>query len=139
MVEYHNLERAARQLQQRFISLQRLELGLDVLLGGVLVALLATILTALLGWPVPLLAVYVAIALVAIGVFAVLAWRVRSAAFEVLARADRALGLHASLSTAYEYLHQHATNPFVPGLAAVAERLAPRVDRHRVLPVHLPR
>jgi len=50
MAEYHNLERAAQQLQQRFVSLQRLGLGLDVLLGGVLAALLATILTTLLGW-----------------------------------------------------------------------------------------
>jgi hypothetical protein len=139
MAEYHNLERAAQQLQQRFVSLQRLGLGLDVLLGGVLAALLATILTTLLGWSVPWLVVYGAIALVAVGVFAGLAWRVRSVAFEVLARADRTLGFHASLSTAYEYLQQHATNPFVPGLAAVAERLAPRVDRHRVLPVRLPR
>ncbi len=139
MAEYHNLERAAQQLQQRFVSLQRLGLGLDVLLGGVLAALLATILTTLLGWSVPLLVVYGAITLVAVGVFAGLAWRVRSAAFEVLARADQTLGFHASLSTAYEYLQQHATNPFVPGLAAVAERLAPRVDRHRVLPVRVPR
>ena len=86
-----------------------------------------------------LLVVYGAIVLVAVGVFAGLAWRIRSAAFEVLARADRTLGFHASLSTAYEYLQQHTTNPFVPGLTAAGQCLAPRVDRHRVLPVSLPR
>jgi hypothetical protein len=102
MAEYHNLERATQQLQQRFVSLQRLGLGLDVLLGGVLAALLATVLTTLLGWSVPLLVLYGAIALLAVGVFAGLAWRVRSAALDVLVRADRVLGWHASLSTAYE-------------------------------------
>ena len=102
-------------------------------------ALLATVLTTLLGWAVPLLVVYGALAVVLVGIFAGLAWRVRSAALEVLASADRAHGFHASLSTAYEYLYDHATNPFVPGLAAVAERLAPRVDARRVFPLHLPR
>ena len=38
MAEYHNLESAAQQLQRRVIFLQRLGLGLDVLLGGVLAA-----------------------------------------------------------------------------------------------------
>ena len=139
MAEHHNLERAAQRLQQRSIFLQRLGLGLDVLLGGGLAALLATVLTTLLGWSVPLLVVYGALAVAMVGLFVGLAWRVRSDALDVLANADRALGFHASLSTAYEYLQQHATNPFVPGLAAVAERLAPRVDMRRVLPVRLPR
>ena len=139
MAEYHNLESVAQQLQRRVIFLWRLGLGLDVLLGGALAALLATVLTTLLGWAVPLLVVYGALAVVLVGIFAGLAWRVRSAALEVLASADRAHGFHASLSTAYEYLHHQATNPFVPGLAAVAERLAPRVDVRRVFPVHVPR
>ena len=139
MAEYHNLESAAQQLQRRVIFLRRLGLGLDVLLGGVLAALLATVLTTLLGWSVPLVVVYGALAVVLTGIFAGLAWRVRSAALEVLASADRAHGFHASLSTAYEYLYHHATNPFVPGLAAVAERLAPRVNVRRVFPLHLPR
>src|SRR5262249_794730 len=119
MAEYHNLERATQQLQQRIVFLRRLGLGLDVLLGGALAALLATVLTSLLGWSVPLLLVYGTLAVVLVGIFAGLGWRVRSAALEVLVSADRALGLHASLSTAYEYLSHHATNPFVPGLAAV--------------------
>ena len=58
MAEDRNLERTAQQLQQRVVFLQRLGLGLDVLLGGVLAALLATVLRALLGWSVPLLVVY---------------------------------------------------------------------------------
>src|SRR5438045_9799420 len=50
----------------------------------------------------------------------------------VLIYADRMCGLHAALSTAYEYLQQHTTNPFVPGLTRVAEQLAPRVEARRV-------
>jgi hypothetical protein len=83
--------------------------------------------------------VYGVLAVVLGGIFAGLGWRVRSAALEVLASADRAHGFHAALSTAYEYLQHHATNPFVPGLVAVAERLAPRVNVRRVFPVHVPR
>jgi hypothetical protein len=139
MAKYRNLECAAQQLQRRVIFLRRLRIGLDVLLGGVLAALLVTVLTALGGWSVPLPAVYGALAVVLVGLFAGLAWQARSAALEVLASADRTHGFHASLSTAYEYLHHHATNPFVPGLATVAERLAPRVDVRRVFPLHLPR
>ncbi|HEY5864867.1 MAG TPA: hypothetical protein VI542_04840 [Candidatus Tectomicrobia bacterium] len=139
MAEDRNLERTAQQLQQRVVFLQRLGLGLDVLLGGVLAALMATVLKALLGLSVPLLAVYGMLAVVTLGVFVGLAWRIRSAALDTLVSADRALGFHASLSTAYEYLHEHATNPFLPGLAAVAERLAPRVDVRRVFPVRVPR
>jgi hypothetical protein len=139
MAKYHNLECAAQQLQRRIIFLQRLRIGLDVLLGGALAALLATVLMALADWSVPLPIVYGALAVVLVGIFAGLAWRVQSAALDVLTSADCAHGFHASLSTAYEYLHQHATNPFVPGLATVAERLAPRVDVRRVFPLHLPR
>src|SRR5215831_20322947 len=115
MAEYHNLERAAQQLQRRVIFLRRLRLGLDVLLGGVLTALLVTVLTTLLGWSMSLPVIYGALAVILVGLFAGLAWRVRSAAPEVLASADRAHGLHASLSTAYEYLYHYASNPFVPG------------------------
>jgi hypothetical protein len=139
MAEYHNLEHAAQRLQRRVVFLRRLRLWLDVLLGGVLAALLATVLTTLLGWSGSLLVIYGALAVLLGGIFAGLRWRVRSAALEVLASADRVHGFHAALSTAYEYLHHHATNPFVPGLVAVAERLAPRVDVRRVFPVHVPR
>lgn len=139
MVEHHNLERAAQRLQQRFVSLRRWGLGLDVLLGGVLAALLATLLTALFGWAVPRPLLYGAIAVVAGVIFTVLARRVRIAALDVLICADRTCGWHAALSTAYEYLRQHTTNPFVPGLASVAEHLAPQVVAHRVFPGHLPR
>src|SRR5437764_13595838 len=132
MVEHPNLERAAQRLQQRFMSLRRWRLGLDVLLGGVLAALLATLLTALLGWAVPWLMLYGAIAVLAGVIFAVLARRVRIAALDVLIYADRVCGFHAALSTAYEYLQQHTTNPFVPGLTRVAEQLAPRVEARRV-------
>jgi len=139
MIEHHNLERAAQRLQQRFVSLQRWGLGLDVLLGGVLTALLATLLTALVGWAVPRLVLYGAIAVVAGVIFAVLARRIRIVTLEALIRADRVCGFHAALSTAYEYLQQHTANPFVPGLASVAEQLAPRVEAHRVFPRRLPR
>ena len=139
MAEERKLERTAQQLQQRVVFLQRLGLGLDVLLGGVLAALLATVLRALLGWSVPLPVIYGALAVVALGIFAGLAWRIRSAALPTLVSADRTLGFHASLSTAYEYLHEHATHPFLPGLTAVAERLAPRVDVRRVFPVRVSR
>jgi hypothetical protein len=139
MAEKRNLERTAQQLQQRVVCLQRLGLGLDVLLGWALAALLGTVLRAFLGWTVPLLVVYGAVAVVALGVFVGLAWRLRSAALDTLVSADRALGFHATLSTAYEYLHEHPTNPFLPGLTAVAERLAPRVDVRRVFPVRVSR
>ena len=139
MVEHHNLERTAQRLQQRFVSLRRWGLGLDVLLGGGLAALLATLLTALFGWAVPQRLLYGTIAVVAGVIFAGLARRVRIAALEVLICADRTCGLHAALSTAYEYLQQHTTNPFVPGLASVAEHLAPQVKAHRVFPRRLPR
>jgi len=139
MIEHHNLERAVQQLQHRFVSLRRLGLGLDVLLGGVLAALLATLLTALAGWAIPRLILYGIIAVGAGVIFAVLARRVHIAVLDVLIRADRVCGFHATLSTAYEYLQQHTTNPFVPGLASMAEQLAPRVEAHRVFPRHLPR
>jgi len=139
MVEHRNLERAAQRLQQRFVSLRRWGLGLDVLLGGVLAALLATLLTALLGWAVPRPVLYGAMAVLAGSIFAVLARRVRIAALDVLICADRVCGFHAALSTAYEYLQQHTTHPFVPGLTRVAEELAPQVAVHRVFARRLPR
>src|SRR5262245_20300711 len=139
MVEHHNLERTAQRLQQRLVSLRRWRIGLDVLLGGVLAALLTTLLTALAGWTVPRLVLYGAIAVVAGVIFAMLARRVRIVTLDALIRADRVYGFHAALSTAYEYLQQHTTNPFVPGLARVAEQLAPRIEAHRVFPRRLPR
>jgi predicted ArsR family transcriptional regulator len=105
----------------------------------VLTALLATLLTALAGWAIPQLILYGAIAVGAGVIFAVLARRVRIAALDVLIYADRVCGFHAALSTAYEYLRQHTTNPFVPGLASMAEQLAPQVEAHRVFPRRLPR
>src|SRR5438045_8830025 len=57
----------------------------------------------------------------------------------VLIYADRMCGLHAALSTAYEYLQLHTPNPFVPGLTRVAEQLAPRVEARRVFARRLPR
>ena len=70
MAEYHNLEHATQQLQRRVMFLRRLGLGLDVLLGGILAALLATVLTTLLGWTVPLWVVYGALAVALVGIFA---------------------------------------------------------------------
>lgn len=139
MVEHHNLERAVRQLQQRDVSLRRLRLGLDVVLGGLLTALLATLGLGLLAWSVPRLLVYGAITVLAMVVFTVLQRRVRVAPLDLLIQADRLLGLQASLSTAYEYLRSHATHRFTPSLVAVAETLAPRVEARRVLPCRLPR
>src|SRR5438093_11857972 len=95
MAEYHNLESAAQRLQRRVLFLRRLELGLDVFLGGVLAALLATVLTALLGWSVPLPVLYGVLAVFVVGIFAGLAWCVRRAVLEALARADRARGFPA--------------------------------------------
>ena len=115
MAEYHNLERAAQQLQQRLAFLQRLGLGLDVLLGGALAALLATVLITLLGRSVPWPAVYGALAVVSVGVFAGLAWRVRSATLDVLASADRVLGFHAS-PNAIGGVHDNAANAVIAQL-----------------------
>jgi hypothetical protein len=56
-----------------------------------------------------------------------------------LMRADITLQLQERLSTAYEYLHQHADNPFVPYLAADAARVTPRVEPRAVFPLRLPR
>ena len=128
MAEYHNLERAAQQLQQRCCIPAALEAGAGCAPGrSTRGAARHQSLTTLLGWSVPLLVVYGATC--AGPQWASLpGWRGASGVphCEVLASADRAHGFHASLSTAYEYLQHHATNPFVPGLAAVAERLAPR-------------
>src|SRR5262245_10241984 len=139
MIEHHNLERAAQWVQQRIVYRRCWELGLDVLRVGVFVALLATLLTALLGWAIPRFVLYGAIAVGAGVIFVLLARRIRIAALDVLIRADRVCGCHAALSTAYEYLQQHTTNPFVPGLASVAEQLAPRIEAHRVFPTRMPR
>ncbi|MBM3222633.1 MAG: hypothetical protein FJZ47_02345 [Candidatus Tectomicrobia bacterium] len=138
MTRYHHLDRAAQRLQQRSVRLQRLVLGCDVLLGCCGAALLATLLAALAGWTLPSGIFYGILGGLAVSIFAILAWRIQSDTMGALARADKVLGLHAALSTAYEYLQQHATHPFVPALMTVAERYAHRVEARRVLPLQLP-
>ena len=139
MAESHTLEHIVQQLQQRFARQQRLRLALDVMLGGTGVALLLSVLMALLRWTTPLELVYGGLAGGMVVVFVGLAWRVRATPFDVLVRTDCALGLHESLSTAYEYRQQHATHPFLPGLTATAARLAPQVKTRRVFPLQIPR
>jgi hypothetical protein len=114
-------------------------LGLDVLLGGVVVCFLATVVVGLGGWVVPMLPVYGGICAGALGVLLLLAWRVRVPALTALIHADITLRLQERLSTAYEYLQQHTDNPFVSSLTADAERVAPQVDPRAVFPVRLPR
>ena len=139
MVKHNNLEAAGRRLQQRFVVLGRCALGLDVLLGAALASFLATLVLALTGWSVASPVVYGVIVAGALAVFAVLARRIRIAVLTVLIDADRRLRLQERLSTAYEYLQQHADNRFVPSLAAEAERMAPQVEARRVFPTRLPR
>jgi hypothetical protein len=93
----------------------------------------------LAGWSVSLLVVYGVILAWAILLFVLLAWRVRVSALAVLQRADSLLRFQERLSTAYEYLHQHASNRFVPGLVAEAERVAQQVDPREVFPTPWPR
>lgn len=134
-----NIEAVIRRLQRRFVSLRRCTLGLDVFLGGAAVCCLATVLIGLGGWAVPMLLVYSGICAGALGVFLVLAWRVRVPALTALIHADTTCRLQERLSTAYEYLQQDTDNPFVPSLAADAERVAPHVDARVVFPRRLPR
>jgi hypothetical protein len=134
-----NIAAVSRRLQRRFVSLRRCVLGLDVFLGAAVACVLATVMIELGGWAVPLLLVYSGIGAVAVSVFLVLAWRVRVPALTALIHADTTLRLQERLSTAYEYLQQYSDNPFVPALAADAERVAPHVDPGVVFPVRLPR
>jgi hypothetical protein len=129
----------AQRLQRRVVSLRRWALGLDVLLGGVAVCFVATVVLGLAGWVVPLLSIYGVMCAAMVGIFVWLAWRVRVPALRALMQADTTLRLQERLSTAYEYLQWHADNPFVPSLAADAERVAARVDPRVVFPVRLPR
>lgn len=139
MVTHHSLERIAQQLQRRAVSVRRRVLGLDIGLGALLAALLLPLLSLTCRWPVSRLSLYSVIALLALAVFLLLARRLRASATDVLAQADRVLGLHETLSTAYEYQHRHAGNPFLPGLLAAADRFAPRVETRRVFPAQVPR
>ncbi len=139
MATHHSLERLAQQLQQRTVSLRRCAVGLDVLLGALLAALLLPPLIIVGSLPISPLLVYSVITLLAVCTFALLTWRLQADATAVLAQADRVLGLHETLSTAYEYQQQHASNPFVPGLLHVAATLVPRVEMRRVLPRRYPR
>jgi len=139
VAEQSNLDATARRLQQRFVALRRCALGLDVLLGAALAGFLATLGIALTGWSVAFAAVYGVIVAGALVVFLLLARRIRIAVLAVLISADRRLRLQERLSTAYEYLQQHAHNRFVPSLAAEAERVAPQVDTRTVFPTRLPR
>lgn len=134
-----NIAAVTQRLQRRFVSLRRWAIGLDVCLGGMVACFLATIVIVLAGWPVPLLLVYGSIGVGALLVFFLLTWRVRLAALTALVQADTTLKLKERLSTAYEYLQQHADNPFVPLLTADAARVALHIDPRLVFPVRLPR
>jgi hypothetical protein len=139
VAEQSNLDVTAQRLQRRFVALRRRALGLDVLLGAALVGFLATLGIVLTGWSVAFSAVYGMIMAGALAVFLLLARRIRIPVLAVLISADRRLRLQERLSTAYEYLQQHAHNRFVPSLAAEAERVAPQVDTRVVFPTRLPR
>lgn len=139
MPEHEQLDSAAKGLQQRVVFLQRRALALDICLAGVLVSLITTVTVTLGGWSWSPWALYGGIVLLAVLVFAVLAWRVRVLALPVLQRADRTLRLQERLSTAYEYLEQGTQSVFLPGLLTEAERVAAQVEPHRVFPGRWPR
>lgn len=139
MLEQGHLDIATRHLQQRFVFLKRCALAVDVCLWGAIVGLIATAVITLGGWSVPLFLVYGAVLAGSAVTFLVVAWRVQVSALAVLQRADRVQHFQERLSTAYEYLHQQITNPFVPGLATEAERTARQVDPRMVFPTHWPR
>lgn len=139
MFEHDNLDAAMRRLRHRSVFLKRRAVGLDVCLGGSGAGLLATMVITLFGWSVPLFTVYGGMVVCIVLTFALLAWRIRVSGLAVLQRADHVLRLQERLSTAYEYLHRGVGNPFVPGLVAEAERIAPHVDPGAVFPTRLPR
>src|SRR5262245_53466168 len=139
MGAYSNVQAVVRRLQQRFVFLQRWVLALDVLLGAMAVGFLATVTITLSGWAVPLLLVYGVILAVALIVFGLLAWRLRLPAMTALIQADHILRYREQLSTAYEYLQHYPDNPFVPPLAAAADRLAAQVEPRTIFPLRLPR
>jgi hypothetical protein len=140
MVGNHdNLDTVARRLQQRLRFTKRRALGLDICLGMAVAGLLASVSMTLFGWSRWSLVVYSAIVGLALALFVALAWRMRSSALATLQRADHVLRSQERLSTAYEYLYQEPTHPFLPGLLAEAERVAPRVDPRVVFPTRWPR
>lgn len=103
---------------------------------GATVAFIGTVAVLLSGWSISLLYAYGIIIAVCALTFLVMAWRVRIPALAVLQQADRIQHFEERLSTAYEYLEQHADNPFVPGLQSEAEHAARQVDARLVFPAH---
>ena len=133
------LEAVERQLRHRYLSLKRRGIGGDILLAAVGIALLATMVVKLAGWPVPLLWLYGAIFILALCVWAIWSWRLRVSPLSVLIAADQTLALHERLSTAYEYLRHVPDHPFMPGLVMQAEQAARRVEPRTVFPARFPR
>lgn len=134
MVQASNLGLAIRQLQKRFVRLKRCTLALDISLGGAAAALVSTVVVMLSGWPMSFFYAYGIIFVCCAITFLVMAWRVHVPALTVLQQADRTQHFQERLSTAHEYLEQHADNPFVPGLQREAERAAQQVDVRLVFP-----
>jgi hypothetical protein len=137
--EHDGLETVGQQLRQRYVRLNRFRLGGDVLLVALGVSLLVTVLIRLIDWPVALWQVYGVLLAVTLGVYGVLAWRVRLSTLAALIAADRVQGFQERLSTAYEYVQCYASNPFLPALLRDAEKSARRVEVRVVFPLHLPR
>jgi hypothetical protein len=137
--EHDRLETVGQQLRRRYVGLKRRELGGDVLLVALAVALLATVLMRLTNWPVSLWVVYAVLLALALVVYGVLAWRIRLATVAGLIAADRAQRFQERLSTAYEYLQRYTSNPFVPALRRDAEETARRLDVRVVFPSRVPR
>lgn len=133
------LDQIAHSLQRRYALLRRWSLGLDVLLGVTCVGFLATVLCTLTVWPVAPVLLYSALAILGGVLFALLAWPVRLSALTGMVEADRVLRLQERLSTAYEYVHQEPTHPFVSSLTSAANQLQARIDVRQVFPVRLPR
>ena len=133
-----HLRTVSHQLQQRYVLLKRLVLAGDVLLIAIGAAFLATLGMTLFGWPASPLALYGAMAGLALLAWLALAWRVRIGPLPVLITADQQLGLRERLSTAYEYAAEQSHNPFMATLAAEAEQAARRVEAKRVFPFRAP-
>ena len=133
------LEQAVTRLQRRYRFLRRVRRFLDTALAGLAAACLATALVTAGVWTAPLPTVYALLALAALGVILCLGWPGRGSPLDMLTAADRTLRSRERLSTAYEYGRQHADHPFNAALMTEADRLAPRVEPHQVLPLRLPR
>jgi hypothetical protein len=121
------------------VGLKRRELAGDVLLVALAVGLLATILVRLSNWPVSLWFLYAVLLVLALAAYGVLAWRIHLSIVVGLIAADRAQGFQERLSTAYEYMRQYTSHPFVPVLQRDAEETARRLDVRVVFPAHIPR